>query len=152
MQPRNPISTETAEKLLRRELIGHVIDKVSYYITGWELRLNGPTEYTLMASEITVPNLPAWQAKLFDLPIDISTTNEPADVATAAVIFAATGQWPISEIRIDEIGNLTIGFENGSEIIIAAIVDYVDWTWDVGISKERHLVFCDSGALSSNMS
>ena len=145
------IDQKIAEGILSDSLIGSSINSVRYFITGWSLRILGPTgpECTLDASEITLPDLALWRKNFVNLPIELLNTNEADDVIVASVIFSVVNKWPISSIQIKGKGDLVIGFENDSKIIIKAIVEYIDWTWKVDGADGKNLVFCDSGDFST---
>ncbi len=145
------IDQKTAEDILSAHLIGSSIKSVRYYITGWSLRILGLTgpQCTLKASDITLPNLELWRKKFVGFPTELLDTNEPDDVIIASVIFSVVNKWPISSIQIIREGDLVIGFENDSKIIIKAIVEYIDWTWQVDQEDGKNLVFCDSGEFST---
>jgi hypothetical protein len=146
------ISTEEASSKLSELLIGSSIDKVYYYITGWELRFIGKDglETNLSASEITIPNEDKWWGRVSDLPIDINNTNEASDTLSAIVIFTATNKWPITDIAVDKNGNIDLHFKNGAILNIMAIVENVDWTWQINNSAGENLITCDSGSLYGN--
>lgn len=146
------LSCEIAEKGLRNILVGGSIDRVAYYITGWELRIvqDSQPEFHLSAAEMTVPNVDDWWAGLDGLPIDLRATNEPSDTVVAVNIFTVINRWPISSISIDRTGNLLMEFANGCRLHVQAIVEMVDWTWQIDITDQCNIITCDSGQLFGN--
>lgn len=153
VNPYREISREAAEAILTKHLIGLNVNKVEYFITGWNLRLLGRVgpELTLQASEMTLTNLYLWREKLSDLPVDILDTGEPDDVIIAAVIFTVINKWSISDVKINEKSDLILGFENKSEIVIKGVVDYIDYVWEINQRDGTNLVFCDTGRLSTHL-
>ena len=143
------ISQKDAQEQLSKMLVGCSINKVSYYITGWDLRLIGESgpEYIIYASDIETPNINQWWDSINEPPISLTETNEPEDTITAISIFTVLNRWPICSIEIDEKSNLCIGFENGCSINLLAVVEQVDWTWQVGTDRKNHIITCDSGVL-----
>jgi hypothetical protein len=147
------IPTEEACSKLSELLIGCSINKVSYFITGWELRLIGEIgpEIYLYAADIRIPDEGIWWEQTNRLPIDLKNTNEASDTLSAIVIFTVTNKWPISDIGIDQAGNLKIYFANGCELYIPALVDHVDWTWQIDDEKRNNIITCESGPLYGNI-
>ena len=147
------ISQKKAQERLSKMLVGCSINKVSYYITGWDLRLiteSGP-EYFISASDIKTPNLDQWWNSIIEPPVSLTETNEPEDTITAISIFTVLNKWPICSVEIDEQSNLCIEFENGCTINLLAVVEHVDWTWQVGTDEKTHIITCDSGVLYENV-
>ncbi len=147
------ISQKKAQQQLSKMLIGCSINKISYYITGWDLRLIGESglEYIISASDIKTPNINQWWDSISAPPISLTETNEPEDTITAITIFTVLNKWPICSVEIDEQSNLCIGFENGSAICLLAIVEHVDWTWVIGTTEKTHIITCDTGVLYENV-
>lgn len=142
------ISKTTAQERISRMLIGSSIDRMTYYITGWELQLvsaDSP-EYIIIASEITLPNIDRWRGSVAELPLDLTDTNEPEDTIVAISIFTVLNKWPVSSIEIDGKGNLMVGFENGIVLCVSAVVEIVDRAWHVLEGKEV-LLTCEFGAI-----
>jgi len=146
------ISNKEAQDYLSNILVGCSINKVSYYITGWDLRLisdNG-TEYSIYASDIKVPNIDQWLNSIIQPPVNINDTNELEDTITAIIIFTVINKWPINKIQIDSQGNLYMEFGNGSSVNLLAVVEHVDWTWKITTESNKNIVLCDSGVLYKN--
>jgi hypothetical protein len=143
------ISAEVASDLISRNLVGYSIDRISYYITGWELRLNSPSgpELQLSAAEIVAGDIEAMWGGLGELPIDLHNTNEPNDTLIAMILFTATNKWPITGASVDIPGNLIITFGNQSSIRCLAKVEQTDWTWDIRDLDDRNCMTCDSGPI-----
>jgi hypothetical protein len=57
------------------------------------------------------------------------------DVAKSTLM-AANLRKPISQISLDEMKNLVIGFENGSTLKILTDTDIVDWQWCINRSGD----------------
>jgi len=148
------ISKAEAQAKLSEILIGCSINKVSYFITGWDLRLIGESgpEYHLFTSEIRIPGIEKWWNNIGELPINLNNTNEADDTIAAINIFTVTNKWPISRITIDHQSNLELKCENGCNLYMPAAVDYVDWTWQINTESDTNIVTCDSGALYGNES
>jgi len=148
------ISKAEAQAKLSEILIGCSINKVSYFITGWDLRLIGESghEYHLFTSEIRISAIEKWWNNIGELPINLKNTNEADDTIAAINIFTVTNKWPISSIKIDHQSNLELKFENGCNLYMPAVVDYVDWTWQINTETDTNIVTCDSGALYGNES
>jgi hypothetical protein len=146
------ITSEAACSKLSELLIDSTINKVSYYITGWELRLAGETgpEIYLSAADIRIPDEGMWWEQTKSLPVDLRNTSEASDTLSAIVIFTVTNKWPISDIDVDKAGNLKIYFANGSVLCIPALVDLVDWTWQIDDENRNNIITCDSGPLYGN--
>lgn len=132
-------------------LVGCSLNKISYYITGWDLRFTGKTspEYRVYASDFEVPNYDSWRESVNATPVDLLDTNEPKDTIAAIVLFTALNRWPVRSTTIDDQGSLSLTFENGSCVKALAIVEFVDWTWHID-SEAGNIITCDSGALYSN--
>jgi len=147
------VSNNKAADILLERLIGSSINKVTYAITEWTLRIIGPNgpEYTLRAADIELINIGLWRKKVSRLPINIMDTNEPDDVITGAVIFSVVNRWPISKIQLNDQADLLLGFENNIEITVKAKVDLVDWTWQIDDENGTSIIFCDSGELSMGL-
>ncbi len=147
------ISQNSAQERLSEMLVGCSINKVSYCITGWDLRLIGESgpEYIISASDIETPNISQWWDSINEPPISLTETNEPEDTITAITIFTVLNKWPICRVEIDEQSNLCVGFKNGSSIKLLAVVEHVDWTWEIGTDEKNHIITCDSGVLYENV-
>lgn len=132
-------------------LVGCGLNKISYYITGWDLRFIGKTgpEYSVYASDLEIPNYENWWESVRAMPVDLSDTNEPNDTIAAIVLFTALNKWPVNDVAIDDQGNLCLTFENGSSFKALANVEFVDWTWQID-SEAGNVITCDSGVLYSN--
>lgn len=146
------ISKSKAQGRISKMLMGCSINNITYYITGWELRFIGKSgpEYTVIASEITLPNITQWWSSVGGLPLNLSEANEPDDTMSAIAIFTVLNKWPVSRVDIDAEGNLSLGFENGCILCISALVEQVDWTWQVSIEKIVRFT-CDSGPIFENV-
>ena len=148
------ISKAEAQAKLSEILIGCSINKVSYYITGWDLRLIGESgpEYSLYTSEIQIPEIEKWWNNIGELPINLNNTNEADDTIAAINIFTVTNRWPVSSVAISHQNNLELKFDNGCSLVMPAIVEYVDWTWHLNTESDINIVTCDSGSLYGNES
>lgn len=146
------ISPQEAEKILSDHLIGCSINLVTYFITGWTFRVFGKEgpELNIQASDIVVPNIEEWRKAFKALPSDLLNTNEPDDVIAAAIVFSALNKWPIGKVSVTTESDLVLSFENKTNFVIKAHVEYVDWTWQVDKENGDNLVFCASGELTLN--
>ena len=81
---------------------------------------------------------------------DRLNTNEPDDVIAAAIVFSALNKWPIGKVSVTTESDLVLSFENKTNFVIKAHVEYVDWTWQVDKENGDNLVFCASGELTLN--
>ncbi len=142
------INIEEVQSSASEKLVGCSIDKISYCITGWELRFihSEGEEYYLSTSEILIPNLDNWWSKVSSLPIDLKNTNEADDTISAINIFTLTNKWPVTNISMGPGGNLQLEFGNGIVLVIPALVQHVDWTWELKKEDGSNLITCDSGA------
>jgi hypothetical protein len=148
------ISKAEAQDKLSEILVGCSINKVSYFITGWDLRLIGESgpEYNLYAAEIRIPEIDKWWITIGELPINLKNSNEADDTIAAMNIFTVTNKWPVSSIAINHQSNLELKFDNGCSLYMPAVVDCVDWTWEVNTETGTNIVSCESGLLSGNES
>jgi len=148
------ISNAEAQVKLSEILIGCSINKVSYFITGWDLRLIGESgpEHYLYTSEIRVSEIEKWWDNIGNLPINLKNTNEADDTIAAINIFTVANKWPISNITINHQSDLELKFDNGCSLVMPAIIDCVDWTWQINTERDINIVTCDSGALYGNES
>lgn len=148
------VSTKIAEEVLSNRLIGSNINHFTYFITGWTLRLIGSSgpEYTLRATDIQLKDYKFWLSSFSKLPINLTDSNEPDDVITGAAILSVTNSWPIRSVKLNELADLFIRFENDVEIIVKARVAYVDWTWQIDTEDGTNIIFCDNGELTTGLS
>ncbi len=146
------ISIEDANSKLSNLMTGCSIDKVTYFITGWEIRFigNNGKEVNLLATDVIVQDEVEWWKKLGNFPIDLRNTNEASDTLTAIALFTVVNKWPVSEVEIDEECNLCLCFRNGVVVNVRALVEHVDWTWQINRSDGNNIVTCDSGDLYGN--
>ena len=146
------ISKAIAQAKLSEILIGCTINKVSYFITGWELRLIGKSgpEYNVYAAEILISEINNWWNYMGELPVNPRDTNEADDTIAAINIFTVTNKWPVSGIAINHLSNLELKFDNGCSLYMPAVVDCVDWTWQINTGTGTNIVTCDSGMLYGN--
>ena len=76
------------KEILNRNLINSYVDKVTYYITGWELHfISDKGECVLTAAEVELANNFDWSNLLNNSPIDLTDTNEQEDTLNAIAIF-----------------------------------------------------------------
>ena len=143
------ITIEELQLSLTEKLIGCSVDKVSYNITSWELRFIHPQsgEYLLQASEIFVPNVEKWWSVASNFPINIKNTNEAEDTISAINIFTVLNKWPVSNVFVEQRGELVFTFTNGIKFGVSAVVENVDWTWQFISSGSSIVITCDSGVL-----
>ena len=143
------LETEEALASIKKYLIGAYFDKLTYYITGWELRfLNGSNgEHTLYAAELSIPNVNAWNSTFSGSTIDLLNTNEPSDVIVAAHLFSALNKWRVSDVELELSGRLALMFENSVTVIASSKVDHVDWTWYLAVEADHSRITCDSGSI-----
>lgn len=144
------LSNEEASALLRNWLVGASFDKLSYLITGWELRFLGAEagEYLLFAAELTAAGTDALETALLDAKVPILDTTASSDGLVAAQLFSALNKWRISRVDIDSLNNLSITFENSVQIEAQSKVTLVDWTWSVTAKNDLKQVTSDSGPIS----
>ncbi len=142
------ISVQDTAKRLATLLIGRYISRVTYYITGWELFsvLEDGSEIRLCTAELRIPEQESWLKRLAAPPFDLHERNEMEDTASAIAVFNVINSFQIAIVLIGNDGTLEIGFDAGRKIIFPAIVDGVDWTWQV-YRNDINLVTCDSGSL-----
>ncbi len=143
------ISNQEAQATMTEMLVGCFINKVAYHITGWDFRLIGETgpEYNIYAAEVEVPNILQWWNSVKATPVDLGDTNEPEDTIVAMNIFTVVNKWPICRVSIDDQSNLYLEFGNGCVLKILAIVELIDWTWQIGTDANKDIMTCDSGTL-----
>ncbi|MDF7809589.1 hypothetical protein P4E94_19280 [Pontiellaceae bacterium B12219] len=146
------ISSTEAQSKLSEKLIGSSINRVTYDITSWEMRFIGTSseEHILIASEISSTRLSDWWDSLGNMPVDLRDTNEADDTISAINIFTVLNRWPVTDLIIDERGNLELVFENRIQLIMPAVVDLVDWTWQFNTEDGANIITCDSGKLYGN--
>ena len=130
-------------------LVGAGIQKLTYFITGWEIWLldEETVEFKLVAAELTVPNIEVWRNSFSALPIDLLDTNEPDDVIIAAHLFSAFNKSRVEEVSLNETGDLILRFNNLVVIRAEAKVDLVDWAWSLKNTSTNKVLTCDSGPL-----
>jgi len=142
-----------AQELISAILVGCSLDKVCYYVTGWELGVldgNG-TEYNIVTAEIQALGIQEWWESVDDPSFSLTDTNEPEDTLVAIAVFTVLNKWPIKFIRLDEQSNLSITFENQCAIRLLSIVDQVDWTWSISNDQKKAIFTCDSGVVYENV-
>ena len=147
------LDNNVAQELISVILSGGSVNKVSYYVTGWELRiLNGNgTEYNIVAAEIQAPGIHGWWASVDDPSFSLTDTNEPEDTLVAIAIFTVLNKWPIETIRLDDQSNLFITFKNQCTIKLLSIVEQEDWTWNISNDHNKAIFTCDSGIVYENV-
>lgn len=143
------LEIDEALSSIKKWLAGASFDKITYYITGWELRFVGGSigEFTLYASELSIPDSNAWNSTFSNTTIDLLNTNEPSDVIVAAHLFSALNKWRVLEIELAPSGKLALIFENSVKVIANPKVDNVDWTWYLVAEAEHSKITCDSGVI-----
>jgi hypothetical protein len=89
MQMNIPITHEEILPHLKTLLVGGNIDKVSYYITGWELRIvtEKQNDIIIFSSEVHIPEEELWLKGLSKDPFNLNMGNEPESIPSAILIF-----------------------------------------------------------------
>ena len=147
------LSNTEAQSEVSAMLTGCSINKVTYYITGWEFRLigeDGP-EYTVHAMDVSIPNVEQWWSSIKDPPVNLKDTNEQDDTIAAICIFTVVNKWPISSVTIDPHGILILVFANGCVLNLLATVEYVEWSWQIADENSKVLLICDGGDFYSKL-
>jgi hypothetical protein len=147
------LSNTEAQNQVTVMLSGCSINKVSYFITGWEFRLigeDGP-EYIVHATHVSIPNKDQWWSSIKNPPVNLKDTNEPDDTIAAMNIFTVINKWPIGSVAIDPSGILNLAFTNGCVIQLLATVKNVEWSWQVATEINKPILTCDGGKFYLNV-
>ena len=145
------INSNQASEILAELLIGGVIDRVVYYVTGWELRVTQPghDELVLYCSELRIPEQRTWEEALKLRPFCLAPGNEPEDTAAAVAVFNVVNSVPVTATRLEAQGTLVLRFHGGRQLLLPGVVEGVDWTWQLDRDDEN-LFTCDSGEIFVN--
>jgi hypothetical protein len=126
------MNSQKANTIIKKWLVGGYIDKLTYYITGWELSfINTNYQVFSVFSEIEVIKPKGWNKLIDNSPLNITNSNEFEDTITSIVLFTALNKHSIVSTEIDAKNNLFIEFKNESRIRIPSKVENDDWTWNV---------------------
>ncbi|KXX70854.1 hypothetical protein [Flammeovirga sp. SJP92] len=129
---------KNANTKLSQWLKGAYIDKITYYITGWELSFtNKENEVDAVLSKIELIDPHKWAPVPPSSPIDLRDTNEYNDTLIAIVLFTVINRHPINTISVDDKNNLIIKFENQSKIRIPSDDGMVDITWSLKNNDDK---------------
>jgi hypothetical protein len=110
--------------ILRDKLIGQFISRFSIGDT-WDLAIG---EYWLIAQEVVSKNeapLNEWLQNNYSL---FNSTVDKEQISKSAVI-ASLLRREITDIKLDDVYNLVIEFEEGAELIVLTNTNIVDWQW-----------------------
>jgi len=146
------LSSTEAQSHILAMLSGCSINKVCYFITGWEFRLigeDGP-EYIIHATDVSVPNKEQWWGSIKNPPTNLKDTNEPDDTIAALSVFTVINKWPVSGVTIDS-GILNLAFTNGCVIQLLATVENVEWSWQIASENNKLILTCDGGDFYLNV-
>jgi|GEM_PF-3598156 len=139
------LTFDEASKLLNSRLVGASFDRLSYFITGWELRFQGweAGEFYLRAGELESPDKDELKAAISSVTHDLLDTNEPEDVVTATQLFSVLNKWRIDQILLNSSGMISITFENSVKINVLSQTELTLEDWS--LNSESELMVCDSG-------
>lgn len=138
-------------QILNSYLQDSYIDKVTYYITGWNLSfINQKNNCNLISSELEINNQFDWKSLISNSPIEIQDTNDPKDTLTAIVVFTLMNMHKVVKVDLDKKNNLILHFENLIQLKLNSIVNSIDWTWHLQNESGKTIITCDSGELYLN--
>jgi hypothetical protein len=151
MQMNIPITHEKILPHLKTLLVGGNIDKVSYYITGWELRIvtEKQNDIIIFSSEVHIPEEELWLKGLSNDPFNLNMGNEPESIPSAILIFTVINSFSIQDMIIQPNGDFSLIFSNDRVVIFPGTVEGIDWAWQIGY-ENLNLVTCDTGELFCN--
>ncbi len=146
-----PIDATQASQVLADLLVGGFVDRVDYYITGWDLRVSQTDrdELVLRCSELRIPEGPTWEEALKLEPFGLTPGHEPEDTATAIAVFNVVNSVAIAAVRVGVRGTLVLTFEGGRVLEVPGVLEGIDWVWQLD-SEQTNLVTCDSGVIFVN--
>ncbi|MFD1466945.1 hypothetical protein ACFQ48_01815 [Hymenobacter caeli] len=130
-----------AIEILKDKLVGQFISRFSAGDT-WDLSIDG---YWLMAQEIfskdeTLFNM--WLQNDYHL---YDSTVDKEDISKSAIV-ASILRREITDLKLDELCNLTLEFEGGAELVLLTSAAIVDWQWCLNktgsIPYSDYLVAC----------
>lgn len=129
------------KEILEKELLGAFISRFSVGDT-WEIYFG---KYWLVAQNIISEDeeiLNQWILKNYEYSKD---TVDKENIAKSAIV-AANMRKAVIGLKLDDRYNLTIEFENGSNLLIPTHEDIVDWQWcfnkSGGDPYQDYLVAC----------
>ena len=141
------ISNQEAESQLHKILCNAFMHKLTYNITSWQLYFitDKGQEICIHSAEIEVPDIESWWDGIGSTPVNLHKANEPNDTIAAICLFTIINQWPIDIVKVDKQGNLYLSFTNGCLVKLLAVIEVVDWTWQVKQESLDSIMTCDSG-------
>lgn len=141
------MNKKNAISKINKWLLGSYIDKVTYYVTGWELSfVNNGYQISSIFSDIKTLKPNNWTKLKENSPIDLENTNEPKDTINSIVLFTVLNKHSVIGVEIDEENKLSIEFENETRIQIPSIDKMIDCTWVLNeIKGER--IKCEWGKI-----
>lgn len=124
------MNRRNANTKISKWLVGSYVNKLTYYITGWELLfVNDNYEVNSIFSEITITKPLSWDKLIENSPLNIVESNEYEDTLTSIVLFTSVNMHPVISAEIDTQNNLIIEFKNNSKIRIPSTDEMEDCTW-----------------------
>ena len=139
------IDSERCSKVLRPLLVGAYIDKISYFVTGWNLRFmhasNGET--MIYVADLTTADASRLRDFFGNSPIDL-TGNDPEDTVTATVLFGVVNSFQVVNVDVAEAGNVNLEFSNGQRLTAAGEADGTDISWEATLPG-KVIISCSFG-------
>jgi hypothetical protein len=144
------LSELEANRILKLIITGWNINRISYHVSGWEIRFISPSnekpdEVCLWASDVTIPNVNLWRDKFEGLSTELNNTFEPDDTLVAIHLMSVINTHNVETAFVDSAGNLYLKFSNSTSVICNSEVDQVDWAWQIFDAEKTFTITCDSG-------